>query len=529
MPILTPEERVGTDIAGKYRLERILGRGGMAVIYESRHLWTEREVAIKILNYEYAQDEGIARRFLQEARTAAGLKHPNVVDVLDMGRDKDTGTVYLVLEYLTGEPFSDLLEHTPMLEPEEALELLLPVMDALDLAHSSGIVHRDLKPDNIFISRSPKGRRVPKLLDFGIAKVVQGNSNFTTQTGAVIGTPEYMSPEQVRALPDLGPSADVWSMGVVLFEALTGTRPFDGETPTSVLAEILTTAPPKIAAVEPSIPAPLAVAVDRALIENREIRYASMAQFARALLRAADECGLGVDRVTVMPRSSSQEVDERAFKIGRSETIPSVRPPPKKTTPGPATQALATPAPGALPSALADEHPDHPPHDGVEESTDVTAPLKAWSESPTSVAPRAQGPSRRLLMAVLGGGLSLALLGGGALYWSGSNGEAEVEPPVETAAAPTRTEDTPTDTTAVPTDTNAEPATVAADPPTTVDPPTPVEPPVEPEPVEAETMEAVAATMAPTKRRTMRAMRAEPTETSAMEPRRGANDTLIIR
>ena len=102
MPILTPEERVGTDIAGKYRLERILGRGGMAVIYESRHLWTEREVAIKILNYEYAQDEGIARRFLQEARTAAGLKHPNVVDVLDMGRDKDTGTVYLVLEYLTG-------------------------------------------------------------------------------------------------------------------------------------------------------------------------------------------------------------------------------------------------------------------------------------------------------------------------------------------------------------------------------------------------------------------------------------------
>ena len=532
MPILTAEERVGTDIAGKYRLERILGRGGMAVIYEARHLWTEREVAIKILNHEYAQDEGIARRFLQEARTAAGLKHPNVVDVLDMGRDKESGTVYLVLEYLHGAPLSDLLDEVPMLDPGEALEMLLPVMDALDLAHTEGIVHRDLKPDNIFISTSSKGRQVPKLLDFGIAKVVRDGSNPTTKTGAVIGTPEYMAPEQVRALPDLGPQADVWSMGVVLFEALTGQRPFDAETPTAVLAEILTQAPPKIAAIEPSIPAPLAVAIDRALIENRDIRYGSMSQFARALIRAADECGIGVDRVTVLPRSSSAEsLDAREGRV--SKTLPGGRRSKKKTTPGPATQALATPGPGTI--ARPDTSPDVQ-GPGVETTG-------AWSESPTTEPPPPQGPPKKLILAVLAAGVLLAGLGGAALWMQGQDPPA-AEPELAVDETPAETPpigSAPTVTRAAPEEEREDEGvaeitmavTEAAGSVTTlVSPPEPEEP----------AMETARSAAGPRRReprnahtpRMRSSMRADPSETTMVTPMmvthmRGANDTLILR
>ena len=196
MPIPTIRERIGTDIAGRYRTERLIGRGGMGVVYGGRHLWTERPVAIKVLKSQYSEDPYFARRFLQEARTAAGIRHPHVVDVLDMGQDED-GTVYIVLELLAGESLADRLKRTSRLSPDSVVGTLLPVMEAVAKAHARGVVHRDLKPDNIFLAEdevvSPDV--IPKVLDFGIAKVLEG-STLSTHTGAIIGTPAYMAPEQ---------------------------------------------------------------------------------------------------------------------------------------------------------------------------------------------------------------------------------------------------------------------------------------------------------------------------------------------
>ena len=510
MPILTPEERVGTELAERYRIEKILGKGGMGVVYQGRHLWTEREVALKILFHQYAEDEGIARRFLQEARAAATIKHPNVVDVLDMGQHDDT--VYLVLEMLEGRSFADHLDRHAPLDPEEALQILLPVMDALAAAHRDGIVHRDLKPDNIFLSISGKGKQVPKLLDFGIAKVRKKDGTPTTQTGAVIGTPQYMAPEQVRGDSNVTGSADVWSMGVVLFEALTGRLPFEDEQPTAVLAAILTRKPPSVSEMGVDIPAPIAMTIDRALVEDRAIRFKTMREFAKALVEASDEAGLVFDRVTVLPRISDDPVDgaddDRATLVAGK----------KRPTPGPATRALRTPRPSSEPL----------------EFPETTEP---WSERPTAMSTPepSSGPSRGLVMGVLGVGLLLSGLGGAALMVRDDAPEEVVEPPP--AAFGTR------------------PATTAANEPQPEPETTEVEPDVETEPepevevaVEAE-MEAVEAepTMvrelteaqreARRRRREERRRRRE-AEAAAMESMdtsmeamtmRGANDSLIIR
>lgn len=512
MPILTPEERVGTELAERYRIEKILGKGGMGVVYRGRHLWTEREVAVKILFHQYASDEGIARRFLQEARTAAQIKHPNVVDVLDMGQDANS-TVYLVLEMLEGMSLAEYLEtHTP-LDPEDTLAILLPVMDALAAAHNSGIVHRDLKPDNIFLSVSSKGKRVPKLLDFGIAKVVRNDGTPpTTQTGAVIGTPQYMAPEQVRGSSDVGASSDVWSMGVVLFEALTGRLPFEDELPTAILAAILTRKPPSIAEMGVELPSPIAMTIDRALVEDRSIRFKTMRAFATALVEAADECGLSLDRVTMLPRISDDLVPS-----GTSErtTLASG----KRPTPGPATRAMRTPRPSD-------------PQDPLE-FPETTEP---WSERP---APQtlSKAPPGRLAVAVLGVGVLLAAIGGGALMLGGDPPVAadEGDPPNVASAAPTVDLQTMDPVVVQVVETETDPET-DLDPETDPDLEGVADAPVETEmaPVETEAQRELRRL-----RRERRRLRAEAAaaaaaamnmETMSMETMtmRGANDSLII-
>ena len=234
MPILTPKERLGTQIAGKYHLSRILGKGGMGVVFGGKHSWTGREVAVKLLLPSFTEDTEIVRRFLQEAQAAAAIKHPNVVDVLDMGREED-GSVYLVLEYLHGEPLSARLKRSP-LSPAEALEYFKPILGALAKAHDAGIVHRDLKPDNLYLSIAEEGGHiVPKLLDFGIAKVAGGRK---TQTGMVVGTPWYMSPEQAKGQRDLTPALDVWGMAVLYFVCVSAKPPYTAKNPAEVIVDL---------------------------------------------------------------------------------------------------------------------------------------------------------------------------------------------------------------------------------------------------------------------------------------------------
>ncbi|MBC7172291.1 MAG: serine/threonine protein kinase, partial [Polyangiaceae bacterium] len=245
MPVLLPKERLGLRIAEKYLLDAIIGRGGMGVVYRGQHVWTGRPVAVKVMGPEFAEDELMAKRFLREARSAAALTHANVVDVLDMGRDVD-GSVYLVLEHLEGHSLGDRLDEVGVLGPEETLAILFPIIDALTEAHAKGIVHRDIKPDNIFLSIDPKGSVVPKLLDFGVAKLLRSRSSAATRTGTVLGTPHYMSPEQARGSTDVGPPSDVWALGVVMYQCLSGKLLYD-------TAELLTTLSAIASAPDPSL------------------------------------------------------------------------------------------------------------------------------------------------------------------------------------------------------------------------------------------------------------------------------------
>ena len=311
MPILTEEERLGTLVAARYRVEAILGRGGTGVVFEATHTWTGRRVAVKLLRPEYARDLGLVRRFLQEAQAAARIEHPNVVQVLDMGNEAD-GTVYLVLELLEGESLGKKLEREGTLSVETALELLVPVMDALVTAHESGTVHRDLKPDNVFLRRDAKGRVTPKLLDFGMAKMVDAAWGHATQSGTLVGTPFYMSPEQAEGKPDQGREADVWSMGVLLYRCLSGKLPFYAESPTALLLAIVQAKAPPLRDAAPDVPPAIAGVIDRALVADRTERWPDMATMLAELRRAANESGFAFPS---LPDASS-EAPREAFDPG---------------------------------------------------------------------------------------------------------------------------------------------------------------------------------------------------------------------
>jgi len=284
MPLVTAQERVGTTLARKYRLDRILGEGGMGVVYAGHHVRLDRKVAVKFLHPQYAQDASVVARFLSEAQAAARMQHPNVVDVYDVDHADDDGSVYMVLEYLEGEALSALLQRRGRLDRGEAIALISPVLDALARAHEQGIIHRDLKPDNIFLMKDRDGSIVPKVLDFGIAKL-QGTTS-ATSTGQIVGTPAYMAPEQAMGRKEIGPWTDVWSMGVVLYEMLTGRFPFDftPEMPlTAMLVTVVSTPAHPLIRHWPGAPPHIAQSVDRALAKETGDRWQSMNAFRAAL------------------------------------------------------------------------------------------------------------------------------------------------------------------------------------------------------------------------------------------------------
>ncbi len=229
-----------TLIGEKYRLGAVLGSGGVATVYQATHLWTEREVAVKLLDPTLPHFDRVRQGFLREARATVQLKHPNVVDVLDMGED-DWETVYMVMELLHGPTLRDVLDERGRLSERETLQVLLPLVDALEKANELGIVHRDFKPENIVLTYDANGVMTPKLLDFGIAEILQDarSQGLASTADVIMGTPQYMAPEQ--ACDDrerLGPHTDVWGVGVVWYECLTGRVPFVGESVEEVLRAV---------------------------------------------------------------------------------------------------------------------------------------------------------------------------------------------------------------------------------------------------------------------------------------------------
>ncbi len=279
------DARIGTTLGGKYMLLRVLGIGGMGAVYEAAHEITERRVAIKVVLAELTKNKEVVSRFLREARAASRIRHPNVVDILDAGQDDD-GTLFIVQELLAGIDLRHFLFSRSKLSVENALQIVVPIASALTAAHRSGVIHRDVKLENIFITHGPSGEIVPKLIDFGISGVMRdgGRATSVTQTGGIVGTPYAMSPEQARGNRNLDGQTDVWSLGVVLFELLSGQCPFDGDSYNAILANVLTAPIPRVDAVEQSVPFALGNVVARSLERERTFRYSSCQAFLGALL-----------------------------------------------------------------------------------------------------------------------------------------------------------------------------------------------------------------------------------------------------
>lgn len=346
--------RVGTVIDSKYRLDQELGRGGMGAVYRAYHLRVHRELAIKVLLNEVAAHRSIASRFFLEAQAAGRIGHPGILDVYDVGEDAD-GTPYIVMELLRGEPLSALVRRE-RLDVDAACWIAMEVLDVLDAAHRAGIVHRDVKPQNVFLtattaSASPGApdsarttSRGVKLLDFGVAKFGgSGDVSALTRSGEIIGSPLYMAPEQAKGEPDLDARADVWSVGAMLFEMLTGKCAHAATTPVAVLAKILTEPAPLPSTKDDRIPADLDAVVARALRIDRSERFES----ARAMYDALDDV---------------------RKKRGTSGTTPALPAPPVK----PASGSLPNDrTPGAITSTIA--APSDPPE-------------RPWSSRPAAPA-----------------------------------------------------------------------------------------------------------------------------------------------
>ncbi|MFO0604436.1 MAG: serine/threonine-protein kinase [Polyangiales bacterium] len=288
----SPEDRIGSLLGGRYRLESLVARGGMAAVYRGRHEVTGRLVAVKVLDDALRADPEALQRFLLEGRLASQSAHPNVAEVLDVGDGAGGGCAFVVLELLEGETLGDVLDREGPLPPGAAAALLVPAMAGVARAHARGVVHRDLKPDNLFLHRGAGGALVPKVVDFGVARdlAASDDGERITRVGEVVGTPAYMSPEQACGESDrAGAAADVWSMGVVWYEALAGALPFDGPTPAATMAAVACGPYVPLAEAAPWVPAALAEVVDRALARDPGGRHADMGAFLDAVLAALRE------------------------------------------------------------------------------------------------------------------------------------------------------------------------------------------------------------------------------------------------
>jgi serine/threonine-protein kinase len=276
-------------LAGKYQLIRLLGAGGMGTVHEAVNTWTGRRVAVKQLRDPLAGDAIAAQRFMREARSASQIAHPNVVDILDLGRDPATGALFMVQELLDGVTLRRRLAERGALSVAEAAHLLAPALAALAMAHAAGLVHRDVKPDNIFLARDPRGGEITKLIDFGLSKQLRDGAELAlTSRGRQLGTPYYMAPEQLRGAPDLDDRLDVWAIGVVLFEAVSGTRPFIGPSCHALIDQVLHQPAPRLAERAPAVPAAFDALVARAL-DRDPARRPGAAELGDALARLARE------------------------------------------------------------------------------------------------------------------------------------------------------------------------------------------------------------------------------------------------
>jgi tRNA A-37 threonylcarbamoyl transferase component Bud32 len=277
----------GDILVGKYRIDKVLGVGGMGVVVAAHHIHLDERVAIKFMLLEALMNRDAVGRFAREARAAVKIKSEHVCRVSDVGT-MENGAPFMVMEYLEGSDLSAWLLQYGVLPIEQAVDFLLQASEAIAEAHSLGIVHRDLKPANLFVIRRPDGVLAIKVLDFGISKMTgfgtSGSGSDMTQTSAIMGSPLYMSPEQMQSSKDVDPRADIWALGVILYELLGGRLPFAADTMPELVLKVVSAPPAPLREQRPDVPAELELIIGRCLEKDRNQRYASVGDLAASLM-----------------------------------------------------------------------------------------------------------------------------------------------------------------------------------------------------------------------------------------------------
>jgi serine/threonine-protein kinase len=459
---LGPGER--DVVAARYRLLEFIAEGGMGAVYKAEHVLSRKKLAIKVVHPYLCKGRQGVERFRREVSAAAEIDHPGIVQVYDAGVDDDGG-FFMAMELLEGESLGDLLRRDwPGMA--RSVRLVEGMLEPLAKAHAKGFVHRDLKPDNIFLAKDEEGRERVKILDFGLAREVTKSG--ATRTGITFGTPEYMSPEQAMSARKVRPPGDVWSVGVMLYELLSGLHPFTGETPNAIMANAIKEPLPPLGETAPHVPRPLAALIERCLEKKPEERPQDAGELLTALREVLAQVELD-DTVPSAPSPLPKWVDSAEEEGGPDSSVFPL---------GPAKKAPAA-------------------------SMDV----------PISAEPSAVSRKRSFVLPVVLGGAVVGLLGGGAVaIWLATQTPAEIV--ARELEMPARIEPAPVETsTAV-----VAPDVVAPEP---AEPP-PVEARVEPTPAPAQGAESPAA--APVTSPAPAAASPAPERLAARRPRAGAEE-----
>jgi serine/threonine-protein kinase len=325
-------------IGGRYRVIRLLGEGGMGAVYEAEHTSTNRRVAVKVVSDASAKRPNVIQRFLQEAKIVGAVETQHIVQVFDAGKDEETGSPYIAMELLAGEDVSQLLRRVGPLSPDLALRIAAQTCLGLGKAHAAGVIHRDIKPANLFLTRREGGDILVKILDFGIAKsTTQTDAARITATGNVLGSPSYMSPEQIKSSKSIDARTDLWSLGAVMYEMLTGLVPYHQvETVHQLIMVICTQPPPPLQDLAPWVPAEVTGAVEAAMRHDLDRRFPSaiaMHDFLSRLLPAGSSTIHESMLVPVDPRLRTTRAPRRATPAAVPAVLTVEAAPPVEPTP----------------------------------------------------------------------------------------------------------------------------------------------------------------------------------------------------
>ncbi len=411
----------------RYEVLRLLGAGAMGSVYEARHKGTGRRVAVKLIKAEVAQGPEVVQRFQREARAAGAIASEHITQVLDSGTDAATGAPFLVMELLSGEDLHVVLRRLRPMRPDLALRIVAQALAGLERAHAAKVVHRDIKPPNLFLARRDDGSHVVKLCDFGIAKVgpdaLSSSQNASlTHTSALLGSPNYMSPEQAKGAKSTDARTDLWSMGVVLYELLVGQTPYpEADTLGLVLLAICSDPPADVQRYSPWVPPEVAAVVKRAMTGNLTKRY----QTAREMLDAVLALTGGETRIetSMLEPMSDDELLTVAPLLETTDSVPFAATVVAPTTPPPAPGGASAPASGD-PQAVAAASNDDP----------RTATANAYARTGNQRAPASRGRvalAAILVLGVVGIGAGLYGKGGGARTPGGA-----IDSPSAPSAAP---------------------------------------------------------------------------------------------